>query len=264
MPIRIHEPGPPLRRYVDYMWRVDGPNMPPSRQPVYPDGAMALVLHLRRPTASWFIDDKPHSIRVPLIAGPYSRSFQIDPSQSVALFGVHFRPGASRLFYPLAAHELHNTDVALSDLIPGEADRLLNDMCSARDPEAQFRVMEDYLSLKVAAAPPIHPAIDYAVRRFKRPGGPLRIREVQSQLGLSHTRFIQLFREHVGLTPKLFCRVSRFRHSMDHIRKGIPVNWAELALACGYFDQAHLIRDFQAFAGTTPLAYSREFPSQKS
>jgi AraC-like DNA-binding protein len=68
---------------------------------------------------------------------------------------------------------------------------------------------------------------------------------------------IQLFREHVGLTPKLFCRVRRFRAALDRIENGIPVRWAELAADCGYFDQAHLIRDFRAFAGITPLKYSR-------
>jgi len=82
--------------------------------------------------------------------------------------------------------------------------------------------------------------------------------------GLSHTRFIQLFRENVGLTPKLFYRVRRFRTLPDRIGKGMPVNWAELAVDCGYFDQAHLIRDFRAFAGITPLEYSRAMPDSDS
>jgi AraC-like DNA-binding protein len=69
-----------------------------------------------------------------------------------------------------------------------------------------------------------------------------------------------LFREHVGLTPKLFCRVRRFRAMLDQITKGRPVNWAKLAADCGYFDQAHLIRDFRAFAGITPVEYSRAMP----
>ena len=49
----------------------------------------------------------------------------------------------------------------------------------------------------------------------------------------------------------------RFRALLDRIEKGMPVNWAELAVDCGYFDQAHLIHDFRAFAGITPLEYSR-------
>jgi AraC-like DNA-binding protein len=89
-----------------------------------------------------------------------------------------------------------------------------------------------------------------------------RVREIQRDSGLSHTRFIQLFREHVGLTPKLFCRVRRFRMALDRIQNGMPVNWAALATDCGYYDQAHLIHDFRAFAGLTPAQYQRTLPDE--
>ena len=64
------------------------------------------------------------------------------------------------------------------------------------------------------------------------------------------------------MTPKLFCRVQRFSALRERIGKDLPVNWADLAADCGYFDQAHLIRDFRAFAGLTPLAYRREISAE--
>jgi AraC-like DNA-binding protein len=257
---RVHKPAFPLSQYVELIWRETNSGMPPSRQRVYPNGAMALVIHLKKPTACFFIDDEPHSIRVPLLAGPYSRSFHIDPSQSTAVIGILFRPGAARMFFPVAAHELHNTDIALSELHPCEADRLLNDVCSAAGEHAQFLVVERYLSRKLINAAPIRPAVRYAIEQLSREGSVRSIGRIQLDTGLSHTRFIQLFRENVGLTPKLFCRVRRFRTLLDRIGKGMPVNWAELAVDCGYFDQAHLIRDFRAFAGITPLEYRRAMP----
>jgi AraC-like DNA-binding protein len=258
MSYRLYEPSFPLRQYVDFIWRVENARASaPSRQRIYPDGAMALVVHLRKPTATYFIDDETHSIRVPLLAGPYSRSFQIDPSQPTAAIGVQFRPGAARAFYPVAAHELHNADIALSDLDPAEADRLLNEICSATGADAQLRAMERYLNEKLVSSAAIHPVVGYAVEQLSRTGAAGGVGRIQAETGLSHTRFIELFREHVGLTPKLFCRVRRFQALIERIRKGLPVNWAELAVECGYFDQAHLIRDFRAFAGVTPLAYSR-------
>ena len=149
--------------------------MLPSRQRVYPNGAMALLIHLRNATASFYVDDEPHSIRVPLLAGPYSRSFHIDPSESTAVIGVLFRPGVARMFFPVAANELHNADIALSDLNPGEADRLLNDVCSATDERAQFLEMERYLNRKLKSAAAIHPAVSYAVEHLSRDSG-LRVR----------------------------------------------------------------------------------------
>ena len=76
-----------------------------------------------------------------------------------------------------------------------------------------------------------------------------------TQLGLSPKRFISLFEEAVGLTPKVFCRVLRFQDVLSLIEQGQPIGWADLALDCGYFDQAHFIHDFQAFSGLTPQAY---------
>jgi len=260
MSLRVHKPAFPLSQYVEFIWRATRSDALPSRQRIYPDGAMALVIHLNRSTATYFVDDETHTIRVPLLAGPYSRSFHIDPSQATAVLGILFRPGAARVFFPVAAHELHNADIALSELDPGEADRLLNSVCSAAGEPAQLLAVEQYLMSKLDGAAPLHPAVRYAVRQLSREGGVRSVRKIQLDTGLSHTRFIQLFREHVGLTPKLFCRVRRFRALLDQIKKGLPVNWAELAADCGYFDQAHLIRDFHAFAGITPLEYSRVTP----
>jgi AraC-like DNA-binding protein len=257
MSLRIHKPAYPLSQYVDFIWQAANSGLQPSRQRVYPNGAMALVIHLKKPTVTYYIDNQPSTIRVPLLAGPFSRSFEVDPSQSTAVIGILFRPGAARKFFPVAPHELHNIDIALSDLCPARADRLLNDLCSAPGEQAQLLVVEQYLTRQLSNAAPIHPAVRYAVDQLSRAGGVHSVRKLQLDTGLSHTRFIHLFREHVGLTPKLFCRVRRFNALLDQIKKGVPVNWAELAADCGYFDQAHLIRDFRAFAGITPLEYSR-------
>lgn len=221
---------------------------------------MALVIHLKKPSASFFIDGERHSIRVPLIAGPYSRSFHIDPSESTAVIGVRFRPGAAGMFFPVPARELHNLDIGLSEMLPAEADQLLNEVRSAADQDAEFRVVERYLMRKLRDASPVHPAVGYAVAQLSRRGSVRSVRQIQLDSGLSHTRFIHLFREHVGFTPKLFCRVRRFRFLLDRIENGLPIHWAELAADCGYFDQAHLIRDFRAFAGITPAEYSRTMP----
>jgi AraC-like DNA-binding protein len=252
---RVYKPAYPLSQYVDLMWWTANSGLPPSRQRVYPEGAMELVIHLKKPLVSFFVDDRPQSVRVPLLAGPYSRSFQIDPSQSTGVIGIRFRPGAAGMFFPIPAHELHNTDIALSELYPGEAARLLDQVCSAAGEHAQFLVVEEYLNRKLAKAAPVHPAVEYAVEQLSRDGLVKAVRRIQLNTGFSHTRFIQLFREHVGLTPKLFCRVRRFRTVLNRIEQGLPVSWAGLAADCGYFDQAHLNHDFRAFAGITPVEF---------
>src|ERR1700722_768822 len=143
---RIYRPPFPLSQYVELIWRTANPGTPSSRQRVYPNGAMALVIHLKKPTASYYFDDRVLTVRAPLLAGPYSMSFHMDPSECTEVIGILFRPGAGRMFFPVPVHELHNDDVALNDLYPSEADRLLNELCSPAKKNAQFHVVEQYLS----------------------------------------------------------------------------------------------------------------------
>jgi AraC-like DNA-binding protein len=254
---RIHRPALPLSQYVELIWWITGAATLSSRQRVFPNGAMELVIDLKKDALSFFdADEKRHAIQVPLLAGPYSRSFRIDPSEFSAVIGIRFHPGAARVFFPVAAHELHNADIPLAEICSAEADRLLNELCGATGEDSQVSVVQRYLQRKLANAVPVHPAITFAVDQLSREGGLRSIRKIQSDVGLSHTRLIQLFREHVGLTPKLFCRVRRFQAVLSRIEKGLPVNWATLAAECGYFDQAHLTHDFREFAGLTPARYS--------
>ena len=74
-------------------------------------------------------------------------------------------------------------------------------------------------------------------------------------IGLSAKRFIERFREQVGITPKVYCRIRRFQRAVTMATRGRQVEWTRVALDCGYFDQAHFIHDFRSFAGLTPSAY---------
>jgi len=234
-----------------------------SRERVCPNGAMELVSNLADRNLSFYDGTGRQRVRVPLLAGPYSRSFLVDRSEFTAVLGVRLKPGAGRVFFPFPAHELHNRDVPLEDLYPKEAACLYDELLAAGALHVQFRVLERYLIGKIRRGLPLHPVVEHAVQEFLKEPGVRAIADVQSETGLSHTRFNEIFRDHVGLTPKLFCRIRRFRTVLQHIEKGLPVSWAALAVTCGYFDQAHLIHDFRAFSGITPAAFARITESPK-
>ena len=98
-----------------------------------------------------------------------------------------------------------------------------------------------------------HPVVGHALSAFK--GGSRRIGDVVAETGLSSRRFIRLFSDEVGLTPKSFCRVRRFQRTVARLHGLRAVDWAETALACGYYDQAHMIHDFRDFSGLSPASY---------
>jgi transcriptional regulator GlxA family with amidase domain len=72
----------------------------------------------------------------------------------------------------------------------------------------------------------------------------IEVGRVTRELDLSRRRLIEIFTEDVGMTPKRYARVRRFQRALAMATAGSPPHWAELALACGYFDQAHLCREW--------------------
>src|SRR5208283_6042038 len=82
------------------------------------------------------------------------------------------------------------------------------------------------------------------------------VAECSRSIGISERRLSQVFREHVGLSPKLWCRIRRFQSAAEALHRGVEIPWAELALACGYYDQPHFANDFRAFSGIDPTTYS--------
>jgi AraC-like DNA-binding protein len=97
--------------------------------------------------------------------------------------------------------------------------------------------------------------VGFALRRFVAQPHVTTIGGVTDQIGLSPKRFIQLFRDQTGFTPKVFCRIRRFQRALESIESRGNVEWAQVALDCGYFDQAHFIHDFRAFSGINPSSY---------
>ena len=97
-----------------------------------------------------------------------------------------------------------------------------------------------------------------ALEEFTNISQARTVSEVAKLTGYSRRRFIELFNDEVGIKPKIFSRIQRFQAALELVKRASPVSWSEIALACGYYDQAHLIRDFQTFSGLTPAAYVDE------
>ena len=92
----------------------------------------------------------------------------------------------------------------------------------------------------------------------------MSVGDITDKISLSPRRFIELFNDQVGMTPKVFCRVRRFQRALEEIQRRRNLKWAELAPDCGYYDQAHFICDFKEFCGLTPADYlnqASEYPN---
>jgi transcriptional regulator GlxA family with amidase domain len=140
----------------------------------------------------------------------------------------------------------------------GYAASVTDRLWEATTAESRFQVLEEALLSKARDGLDRHPAVRYALDVFDRTNGARTVGDVVQGIGISSRRFWELFRNEVGLSPKAFCRIRRFNEVLTHIERLTTVDWLDVALSCGYFDQAHFNHDFRAFAGLSPSAYLRD------
>lgn len=111
------------------------------------------------------------------------------------------------------------------------ASALRDTLRDAETPGDKFRKLEIALLQRMNTRLELHAAVGYALEEFSRAAHIRRVLEVTREAGLSRRRFAQLFREQVGLTPKLYRRLHRFQGALHQNASGAPVDWADVALA---------------------------------
>lgn len=273
-------PSPPLARFVGQLWYFTAPELPDLLERVLPTGSMSLLISLADDELRWYdvaagpfapataadavapaaSPARCHRLSGVAVCGAYAEHFAIDTAEQRAIVGAEFTPGGAFPFFGPDAEALGGTHVSLDALWGREAALLRERVLEATTPEARLHALESALAERLLRRParPLarDPAVDFALAAFADPSGAYTVSDVVGQLGMSSRRFIRSFAEQVGLTPKRYCRVRRFQQALSAIERGDRLSWAAVAASCGYYDQAHFIHDFRAFAGLTPTEYA--------
>jgi AraC-like DNA-binding protein len=236
-----------LRRYVECYWSQSQQDA--GDQVVLPDGCVDILFSWSgaEPLGLAAVGLMTTAIRVP--AAP-ARSF----------FGVRFRPGMASAFLP-GAQLLTDETRPLDDLAGSAARRMFERLAESHSLEEMGGLMDQLLR-------PLDPPDigEQVLRQLESAGrsaqgsAPSALDELISQSGLSVRHFRRLCLERAGVSPKYLSRILRFRKAVQKIGaiRGsgqgslAQPRWADFAVACGYYDQAHFIREFQEFAGCSP------------
>lgn len=287
----------PLGRWTHHAW--DPPHLPPAlagvvrgfwlfegrtthpRERAFPGGYVELIAHLgpryRRvadpagpdPVGARTTDPRGDVFPLVCLTGVQTAAQVIEaPRAPCRVLGIRLSPvGAYALLgCPLDAAAGRTLDLA--DVVGSAADALAARCADAPTPVACLAHAAAWVGERLAHsaarghAP--HPAVTCAAAALERAGGTASVTAVRAQTGLGRTRFAAAFRAQVGVGPKRYARVLRFRRALELVRAGRPLT--DVALAAGFYDQAHLTASFREFAGMTPgaVATALGYPASPS
>lgn len=162
--------------------------------------------------------------------------------------------GAFRLFGP-GLSALSGQLVPIGDALGRAADRLAAAVAEAACDDARLDLVEAFLLARLPDGPRPAPDLAAAWAILGREAGTTRIGDLAGRIGVSRSGLARQFRAAFGITPKEAARILRFQRALALAGGGTP--WAAIAHDAGFADQAHLVREFAALAGQTPLAWTR-------
>jgi AraC-like DNA-binding protein len=231
-------PARQLRPFVDCIWYSPATN--DTGFEIVPDGCVdaCFVLSEKRPRI--------------LLFGTTTRTSSYELEAGAPYFGVRFRPGRASLFVRENISNLTDTQLAVGDFLGLSAEEVLAEETFDR---RRSRLESSLLAALSHGNEQATDAVTHAISEINFSHGDIRVRALAVTCNLSERQLERLFLERVGLTPKLYARIQRFRSVLNHLEdpgdQERP-NLANVAAMYGYADQSHLARDFRNFAHELP------------
>ncbi|MCA9844881.1 MAG: helix-turn-helix transcriptional regulator [Dehalococcoidia bacterium] len=177
----------------------------------------------------------------------------VESNGSQAGVQVNLTPLGAYHIFGVPMSEITNQVVKLDDLLGPTGRELIERLREAVSWDERFDLLDALFSRALAANSPPTEAIAWAWREIAREPGRVSIRQLANEVGWSHKHLIERFRSEVGLAPKVAGRLVRFDRAVQAISPGTRPHWSDIAVAAGYYDQAHMSREFREFARCTPM-----------
>ena len=254
---RESKPGLQLSAHIECIWMLEGRDSAHVQQEaasperLLPDGCVEMILNFGAPFREHRVGMRSELQPLRFVVGQMTRPVLVSPTGSVSLLGVRFLPGGTLGILDIPPFELTNAIVPLS-AISGSLDREICERVQETISLAEkVRIIENLLVRHMLARDERGASLRSAISSILLCGGQISVDRLANNTGISGRQLERRFVSEVGVGPKLLCRVLRFQQVFQAVERS-DRNWAKIAADCGYYDQAHLIRDFQQFAGQTP------------
>ncbi|MEL7120775.1 MAG: AraC family transcriptional regulator, partial [Bacteroidota bacterium] len=165
------------------------------------------------------------------------------------------KPGAGFSLIHSDVSEYTNKVVPAVNVFGDSIANLLDKLKQSSTLKEKFLAIEVWLDKQLKADDFYTSIIKFTIDAIEKSPTQISISQLKRKSGYSEKQFIQIFKKYVGITPKQFHRIVRFNEILSMVEREEAISWTHIATTCGYYDQAHFIRDFRHFSGINPKKY---------
>jgi AraC-like DNA-binding protein len=254
----MYFPDPPLAACVEMLWYVAG-RAHFGRDRRLPAGKAHLLFNLGAAPTLFSRAANGADRRFPTcwISGQQNSYFETGSHGDTVLLGAQFHSHGAYRLLRIGQHELADQVIELEALLGDRVLALRQRLLDTPSPQVCFALLEQWLVERLDHGTRVHPAVLATSLAVGKNPGRVQMAELSRNIGLSQEHLIRRFREQVGLTPKAYANILRFEHALS-LARARTTSWSQIALTTGYYDQSHLVRDFQRFAGRAPASLMRD------
>jgi len=207
------------------------------------------------------VDNGIHSkMKSATLIGMISKPSSYQLSGKLRIYGVRFKPTGFSKFFNVPASEYTDKAIELKLVLKLEMDELEDKLFNAKNAQMRCAVLDDFFLNKLIYSSETEEdrMLQWILTQLDDLKEKGKIKSILSQLSLSEKQLRRIFHKRTGLLPKTYSKILRFNLAYQLMLKG-DNDWFEIITDCGYFDQAHLIRDFKTYTGTTPTMFQSDF-----
>ena len=252
-----YPPAAELAPFVRCIWTLEGraTDLDEPSQPILPDGCPELIMHFGDAFERLHSDGRIERQASVLMAGQLTEHLSIRPTGRIAVMGVRFHPDGAAAVVDVPQRDLTGLTIDV-DALSSALGRALRAACgSSSSPHDALDAIQRCLPEWTRSAGP-DPRMRYAVDAIQRHRGRLSIDALARRVGWTRRHLERRFQVLVGISPKRLARIARFQSAVRVLeRMDAPERGTRTALALGYADQAHFIREFHELAGCAPGAH---------
>lgn len=250
-----YKPSKGLTDYVESYWHVSCEGVANSfSAPNYciPKGTVELIITLKGAGSEVYTNHEWKQIDDVLVVGIQTTATIWRMQTNSAKFGIRLKPETFIRLFDEPVADLYQKFTDLKTLVGNRYCWLIEMIRDAASNEDRIAIVESFLYKKLAIAKTGHNLLAEAIRKIWNEEGNISTASLSKSVFIGERQLQRLFKNTVGISPKLYSRIIRFRSAYEQAQSGKSSGWTDVAYSLGYSDQAHFVKDFKSITGVTP------------